>query len=261
MTDASTPPEATVETGDEIGPVHRRRRTAVRVLAWVGLALSVVLAIGILLGRTWLAGYVDDVFDTVDGAVANGSSVVALTTGRLEERVADLDGLVADLGTAAATATVPPAIAERATGIADRFGEIRDRWISVRARIDAALATLAQIDRALPFIELPGAAAEGLAALDQRIADIDANITSLRTGATARVGDVIAGASALRGAVDRVAEVGNRIQEGLAEVEDRVDRAKSTIDMVMWLTTALLLLLVGYVAVLNILLIRGYRRP
>lgn len=259
MTDESTTPEDDVV--DARVTEVRRGRSAVRIFAWVGLGLCLVLVLGILIGRTWLAGYVDDVFDTVDGAVANGSTVVAVTTGRLQERVADLDSLVADLRTSAATATVPPALAERATGLADRFAQIRDGWVSVRARIDAALATLAQIDRALPFIDLPPGPTEQLAALDQRIADIDANITSLRTGATARVGAVIDGATALRGAVDRVAEVGTRIEDGLAAVEDRLDRAHDTIDTIMWLTTATLVLLVGYVALLNVLLIRGYRRP
>ena len=259
MTDASTTPEELAAAAPD-EPRPGRRSSVVRVFAWIGLGLSVLLAIGILFGRTWIAGYVDDVFATVDGTVANGSTVVALTTGRLEERVADLDALVTDLGTTAATVTVPPAIAQRATGIADRFGQIRDGWVAVRARIDAALATLAQIDRALPFVDLPPGPTEQLAALDQRIADIDANISALRTGATARVGDILSGATALRGAVDRVTEVGTRIEEGLAAVEDRLDRAHDTIDTLMWLTTALLLLLVGYVALLNVLLIRGYRR-
>ncbi len=259
MTDQSTMAEDVV---DPAQPAEvRRGRSAVRILAWVGLGLCVALVLGILLGRTWLAGYVDDVFDTVNGTVARGSTVVAVTTGRLQERVADLDALVADLRTSAATATVPQALAERATGVADRFGQIRDGWVSVRARIDAALATLAQIDRALPFIDLPPGPTEQLAALDQRIADIDANITALRSGVASRVGDVIDGATALRGAVDRVADVGTRIEEGLAAVEDRLDRAHGTIDTIMWLTTAVLLLLVGYLALLNVLLIRGYRKP
>jgi hypothetical protein len=57
-----------------------------------------------------------------------------------------------------------------------------------------------------------------------------------------------------------VADAGTRIEEGLAAVEDRVDRAQGTVDMVMWLTTAVLLLLVAYVALPNWLLLRGYRR-
>jgi hypothetical protein len=82
----------------------------------------------------------------------------------------------------------------------------------------------------------------------------------VRTGASARVQAVVDGATGLRGAVDRVADAGTRIEEGLAAVEDRVDRAQANVDLVMWITTVVLLLLVAYVALLNWLLLRGYRR-
>jgi hypothetical protein len=256
MSDDEALPDPVVTTETGAG----RGRSAVRVFAIVGLVLSLVLAVGILLGRAWLADQVAGVFDSVDTAIGRGNTVVAVTTGRLQERVADIDALVVDLASVASTATVPTAIAERATSIADRFGEIRDGWVQVRARIDAALETLAQIDRALPFIDLPSGPTDELAALDQRLAEISANAASLRTGASARVQAVVDGATGLRGAVDRVADAGTRIEEGLAAVEDRVDRAQGTVDMVMWLTTAVLLLLVAYVALLNWLLLRGYRR-
>ena len=254
----ATTAEAPVVVAQDAPPPRRGR--AVRMFAWFGLGLCVVLALGILIGRGWVAGQVDDVFDTVDGAVGTGSTIVAQTTGRLEERVADLDTFLTDARAVAANASLPPALAERATTIADRFSEIRDGWVRIRARIDAALETLAQVDRALPFVDLPSGPTEELAALDQRIADIDANISAFRTGVTTRVSNVIEGATALRGAVDRVSEVGTRIETGLAAVEDRIDRAQATIETVMWLTTAVLIVLVGYVALLNVLIIRGYRR-
>jgi uncharacterized membrane protein YjfL (UPF0719 family) len=46
----------------------------------------------------------------------------------------------------------------------------------------------------------------------------------------------------------------------LTAVEDRIDRAQGTIDTVMWATTAVLLLLVGYVALLNVMVLRLTRR-
>jgi hypothetical protein len=253
------PPESVPTTPTDDAPAPRRGR-AVRVFAWIGLALTVVLAIGILLGRTWLAGYVDNVFDDVNGVVGTGSTIVAQTTGRLEERVNDLDTLITDASGIAATATVPRAIADRVSSLSDRFSQIRDGWVSIRAKIDSGLATLAQIDRALPFIDLAGGPADELAALDQRIAEIDTNLAAMRSGVTTRISDVVSGATALRGAVDRVADVGERLETRLAEVEDRIDRAQSSVDTVLWLTTVVLLLLVGYVGLLNVLLIRGYRR-
>jgi hypothetical protein len=243
-------------------PTRSRGRgdTGIRLFAIVGLFGCLVLAIGILIGRGWVSDQVGGVFASVDEAVAKGHTVVAVTTGRLEERVADLDTILTDISTVAETATVPAALAERAQTMADRFGQIRDGWVAIRARIDAALQTLAQVDRALPFIDLPAGPTEELAALDQRIAEIDTNIAGLRQGVAARVANVKAAATALRGAVERVTDVGNRIEAGLTTVEDRIDRAQGTIDTVMWLTTAVLLLLVGYVALLNVLLLRLTRR-
>ena len=43
-------------------------------------------------------------------------------------------------------------------------------------------------------------------------------------------------------------------------VQERIDRARSNVETLMWLTTAALLLLVAYIALLNYLLIRGYGR-
>ena len=256
MGDDEVAAQAVVTT--EIAP--SAGRSGVRIFAMVGLVLCLFLAIGILIGRSWLADQAAGVFDSIDTAIGRGNTVVAVTTGRLQERVADLDSLVADLSTTAATSAVPTVIAERATSIADRFNEIRDGWVQIRARIDAALETLAQVDRALPFIDLPAGPTEELAALDQRLAEINASVAQLRTGATAQVRAVVAGATGLRGAVDRVADAGTRIEAGLAEVEDRLDRAQGTVETVMWITTAVLLLLVGYVALLNWLLLRGYHR-
>ncbi|HYH92485.1 MAG TPA: hypothetical protein VD763_04935 [Candidatus Saccharimonadales bacterium] len=237
-----------------------RRRSGVEIFGMVGLVLCLLLAIAIIIGRSWVADQVDGVFDSVDDAVGRGTMVVAQTTGRLEERVADLDVLLTDATAAAGAVTVPPAIAERAAGIADRFGAIRDGWVAVRARIDAALATLAQIDRAIPFVDLPDGPTEELAALDQRITEIGQTVERLRGDARANVQGVVDGATALRGAVARVSEVGVRLGVGLAAVQDRIDRARDNVSLVLLLTTGGLLFLVGYVALLNGLLVRTGRR-
>jgi hypothetical protein len=236
-----------------------RGSSGVRWFGIVGLVFSIVLAIAILLGRGWLAAQVDGFFDSVDQGVGRASTVVAVATGRFDERLADLDTLVADAQAQVGAVTLPPALTQRVSDLADRFAQIRDGWVAIRARIDGVLETLAQLDRALPFIDLPTGPTDELAALDQRIAEIDASLTSLRTGATRRVQDVVDAATTLRGAVGRVSEVGVRLDTGLDAIGDRIDRARATIGTLMWLTTAGLLLLVGYVALLNVLIIRRPR--
>jgi hypothetical protein len=236
-----------------------RGSSAVRWFGIIGLVFSIILAIVIILGRGWLAGQVDGFFDSVDQAVGGASTVVATTTGRFDERLADLDTLVTDATAQVGAVTLPPALTDRVTNLADRFGQIRDGWVAIRARIDGVLVTLAQLDRALPFIELPTGPTEELAALDQRIVEIDTSLASLRTGATRRVQDVVDAATTLRGAVGRVSEVGVRIETALDAIGDRIDRARATVGMLLWVTTGVLLLLVGYIALLNILIIRRPR--
>ena len=244
-------------------PTRSRGRgdTGIRLFAIVGLFGCLVLAIGILIGRGWVSDQVGGVFASVDDAVATRSH------GRGgDDRTPRGAGRATWIPSSPTSRPWPRRRRSRRpspsapTKLADRFSQIRDGWVAIRARIDAALETLAQVDRALPFIDLPAGPTEELAALDQRIAEVDTNIAGLRQGVATRVANVKAAATALRGAVDRVTDVGTRIEAGLTAVEDRIDRAQGTIDTVMWLTTAVLLLLVGYVALLNVLLLRLTRR-
>ena len=154
-------------------PGTSRRRSGVRLFGIVGLVLCLVLVVGILIGRSWLAGQVDGVFDSLDQAVGRGTTIVVETNGRLQERVADLDTMLTDISSLPATASITKDIADRGAAIADRFSQIREGWVAIRARIDAALETLAQIDRAIPFVDLPTGPTEELAALDQRCAEIE----------------------------------------------------------------------------------------
>ena len=116
--------------------------------------------------------------------------------------MADIDALLAEVSSIAGNVSVPPSLAERASTIADRFSQIRDGWVAVRARIDAALETLAQLDRALPFVDLPTGPTEELAALDQRVAEIEANVARLRSGVSTTVQAIADGATGLRGVVN-----------------------------------------------------------
>ena len=237
-----------------------RGRSGVRIFGIVGLLLSLLLAIGVLAVRGWAADQVDGAFDSIDQAVGRGTTIVAQTNGRLQERVADLDALLTDLSGTALGSAVPAAVADRAASIAERFSEIRDGWVAARARIDAALETLAQLDAALPFVDLPPGPTEELAALDQRFLEIEDNVSRLRSRVTSTVQDVRDVVTAIRGAVVRVGEAGNGVEARLTAVQDRIDLARSNIESVMWITTAALLLFVAYIALLNYLLVRGYGR-
>ena len=101
-----------------------------------------------------------------------------------------------------------------------------------------------------------------LGALDARLQQFDDNLSRLREGGVAQaVRDrVVEGATNLRGTIGEVADLGGRIQTRLDQAQERLDQANSRLDGFLWIITIVLLLLVGYVAVLNGLVIWLARR-
>ena len=181
-------------------------------------------------------------FDTVDGAVGTGSTIVAQTTGRLEERVADLDTFLTDARAVAASAT-----RARRPWPSGRRPSPTGSARSATAGCASARASTPPWRRSPRSIARCPSSTCPTARPRSWPRSISASPTSTPTSrpsgpaSTTRVSNVVEGATALRGAVDRVSEVGTRIETGLAAVEDRIDRAQATIETVMWLTTAVLL--------------------
>jgi hypothetical protein len=239
---------------------RRRLRRFSQFIGWVGLIACIVLIAAILLGRGWISGRVGETFATIDDVLDRGTVVVNVATGRLEERLADIDTFVADASTVGENLTLPPALAARAATIVDRYGDIRDEFVAVRERIAAAYQTIQQLARLLPFVELPTGPSDALTRLDERVASFDAAISGLRTEAGATRARAVAAATAVRGVVDGIRGVTERIDTGIAEVRLRVDRANDNIDNVLWLVTIVLLIVVGYAAFLNGLIIFLARR-
>jgi hypothetical protein len=239
---------------------RRRLDIAARIIALIGLAVCVVLVVAILWARAWVDERVDGTFDTVDGAFDRATVVVNVAAGRLQERASDLDTFIADTSSLGSGANLPPALAERASSIATRFGEIRDELSNVRARIDSTLQAIENVSRFLPFVEVPSAPAEALAAFDERVASIDAAVSDLRSGVGATVERARVAATAVKGAIEGISGVTQRIQGGLDEVRAKAVAANQAIDGYVWFVTIILLILVAYIALLNILVLLLTRR-
>ena len=233
---------------------------AAEVFGWVGLVVSVVLAIAVLWAHGQIAGRVDETFASVDQALDRGTVAVTLASGRLQERVADLDTFITEATALDRASAVPAALAERADRIAERYSLIRDEYVAVRARIDSALATLQNVSRLLPGVEVGSGAAEALASLDERVASFDASLAGLRADARSTVERVATAVTSVRTGVDGVLGVTDRIGSGIQDVQARVAKANDTIDGFLWMITIVVLLVLAYVAALNGLVIRLARR-
>jgi hypothetical protein len=241
---------------------RRKTRAAAKVAGVVGLVVCAVLAIGVLIAHGWISDAVGGVFETADRQIERGSTIVELASDRVQERVTDIDDFIANVSAITPGANIPPALAARAATVADRYDAVRNQFAELRARVESGLETVRQVARLVPFIELPTLPTEELAALDARLQQFDDSVGRLREAGVASVAveRVVEGATNLRGAIDQVADLGDRIQTRLDEAQQRLDQANSRLDGFLWILTLILLLLVGYIAILNGLVIWLARR-
>ena len=269
---AATEPEATVAEPEATGAVpaaaqapergRRKTRAAAQAAGVLGLLVCAVLAIGVLIAHGWISDAIGGVFETADRQIERGSTIVELASDRVQERVTDIDDFIANVSAITPGANIPPALAARAATVADRYDAVRNQFAELRARVESGLETVRQVARLVPFIDLPTLPTEELAALDARLQQFDDSVSRLREAGVASVAveRVVEGATNLRGTIDQVADLGDRIQTRLDEAQQRLDQANSRLDGFLWILTLILLLLVGYIAILNGLVIWLARR-
>lgn len=236
---------------------RRKTRAAAQVLGVVGLVASAVLAVGVLLAHGWISDAIGGVFDTADRQIERGSTIVEIASDRVQERVSDIDDFITNLSAVTPGTNIPPALAERAAAVADRYDAVRNQFAELRARVETGLETVRQVARLVPFIDLPTLPTDELAALDARLQQFDDSVSRLREAGVASAARerIIEGATNLRGAIDQVAALGDRIQTRLDEAQQRLDQANARLDGFLWILTIVLLLLIVYIAILNGLVI------
>lgn len=231
-----------------------------QLLGFAGLLVCIVLAVGILLGRTWVGIAVGDGFTTVDTTISDGLASIDDAGTRLTDAGAALDQLTAQLGPLPASSPIPAAVAARITEIVDGVAPARDRFVDARSEAQAALRYLELVRRAAPDFQIPPGVSTALATADERRAAIDTALVTLRGAARASAGDVAAAATAMRQAVTGAADAATTLRGEVDGLRTSIVDIHASIDRVLWLGTAALLAIVGYVGLLNLLLIWLARR-
>jgi hypothetical protein len=233
-----------------------------QVLGFAGLLVSLALAVAILLGRSWIAVAVGDVFTTVDTTIASGLASVDDARERLTGGAGTLEELVADVGRLPATATIPAAVAARISQAVESYAPARDRYVEARTQAQAALRSLEAVSRVAPGVQVPTGVTAALAAADDRLVRLDSSLSGLRGAARATAGDVAAAATTLRDAVATAADTAGNLRTQVDDLRLRITDVHSGVDRVLWLGTGALLLVVGYVALLNAIIVwLARRRP
>jgi hypothetical protein len=233
-----------------------------QLLGFAGLLVCLALAIGLLLGRSFVSVAIGNVFTTVDTTIADGLASIDDATTRLSEGTGRLDELVGELGPLPATSPIPAAVAARVAGAVDSLGPARDRFADARNQARTALRILEATGRTVPEVAVPPGVATALDAADERLTRIDSALSGMRSSARATAGDVAAAATSLRDAVTSATDTARTLRGEVDGLRLRLVDVNVTIDRVLWLGTGALLAIVGYVALLNAIIVwLARRRP
>ena len=237
-----------------------KTRTGLQVLGFAGLLVCAVLAGGILVGRAWASDTVGQVFVSADGAITDGLATIDDAKARLAERVAPLDAAISQLSTAAATSPVPAAIAAQLSTVADGYAGARDRVVTARAQAASALQIARVASGVVPGFSVPPGIDAAVAAVDDRVTQLDAAVQGLRAAAVTRASDAVAAAQALRDRVTNVVDAASDVRAKVEGLQVTLTDVHRSVDTGLWLGSGALLVLVGYLALLNALIIWLARR-
>jgi len=267
---------------DAMRPNPRRRggkalRVIARVVGAIGVVVSVALAVGALVARGRVIDRVDEIAGKIDAGVAKGVGLFATVrkgVGGASARVRSLGDAARDAARegptdAEATLKRARALAEVAVGVQDEYREIRATYDEARAKVVSALDQLDALDEVLPAVSIPKGPREAIAALDEKVRTLDANLAELLLVSlpsedsvpmvmVARVAErVDKTAGAIDAVSGRLGDAMARLAILRAKIAMRVDAAKR---VVTWTSIALVLACL-YAAFLHGVLYRSGSRP
>ncbi|HEY4754297.1 MAG TPA: hypothetical protein VIH37_13500, partial [Candidatus Limnocylindrales bacterium] len=269
---AGSPAPEDGATADAGGETTRRDRvlgTAGQVVGVIGIVVFLALVVAVLLGRGWAVDRTDEFAGTVDGALAQGVTLVDTASTRVSE-VSGRVGAVVDAANALAANPNPaPGLSEALSAqlqpIQDRYLALRSTYTDVKTTVVSAFDRLQTLDRILPFISIPQGPVDALQAVDAKVQTIDANVSALfTTPGSGAVNAIAAGvatrASNLQTGLESITtnldDLSARITTLQAKVQDKADQAK----LMITLAAIVLMLLFVYLAFLHWVLFRASSR-
>jgi hypothetical protein len=218
-------------------PPRQRRRDRVlgtigQVVGIIGLVVCLVLAFGVILGRGWAVGTVDDVAAAAVAQVAKAEPLLSQASARVGE-ISGRVSTVADIAAGIAANPNPaPGVAEglrsALAGVSDRYQGLRSNYTDVRESLVSLGDRLQTLKRLVPGFSIPEGPTDALAALDARLREFDSNLTGF-IDIEPGEGPLSLAATAI---AERASEVNARIeglQGRLGDVEERVSALEARI--------------------------------
>jgi hypothetical protein len=253
----------------------RRRRVlgfTGQAVGVIGVVVSLALVVAVLLGRGWAVDRTDEAANTVNGALAQGVTLIDTASGRVSE-VSGRLGAVVDASSALATNPNPaPGLSAALTAqlqpIQDKYIALRSAYTNVKTTVVSAFDRLQTLDRLLPFISIPQGPVDTLTALDAKFQDIDAKVSDLfTTPGSGAVNAIAAGiatrATNLQSSLENVTTTLDDVSARVTTLQSNVQTKADQVKLMTTLAAIVLMLLFVYLAFLHVVLFRAssrYRR-
>jgi hypothetical protein len=248
-----------------VSPERPKLGRSLQVVGVMGLIASLLIIVVIWLARGWAVGQVDSVVDTLDTGLARAATVATTAADRIDTTAQGV-GEFADVASGAASAgpSLPTAVGEaigtRLSAVADRYRSFRSTYGDLRERVVSAIDTLQSIERFVPMLSVPQEPIDALAAIDEKVQELDATVTDLvsTVGSGSLTSDTAAelaskandAEAALTASSTRVRSVTGTIDTLQADVAN----AGSTASSVLTIVALVITVLAAYIAALHVAL-------
>jgi methyl-accepting chemotaxis protein len=202
-------------------------------LAVIGIVISVALIVGIWMGRGAVNSELASISAGIDGRLQRVDAALDQLSRRLERAQGRVDGastVAMKLGEGpVADGPLADALRETTDQLADDYADMRDSFATAREGINAASDLLDWVRQRFPMLPIPRLPGDLVQALDQRLTELNASVTQLRTelstrqGPVERLGDRVG--AALNNVATKIGEVASQVRS----VQARINDARTTL--------------------------------
>jgi hypothetical protein len=267
---ATQPQAAPVAAAPQSAPARRKRDrilgTAGQVVGIVGIVVCLLLIVGVVFGRGWAVGTVDDVSAAVDAQIARTGPLLD----KAQSAVGEVSGRVSTVADIASGIAANPApggdlaqtLRSALAGLSERYQGLRQGYADVRETVVSLIDRLQTLDRLVPGFSVPQGPVDALATFDARVKEFDAKVNDLITiepgegplnQAAGRISDAATGIDTkLQGVQAGIGDVEVKI----AELRVKLSDAAGTVKLGITLGTIRAILLLLYLVLLHWVLFR-----
>jgi hypothetical protein len=255
----------------DLAPPRRRSWLAValQVAAAIGAVLCLTVIVATWFGRSLAVQGVDDVAGTVDTGIQRAITATETVGTRLDTASAEVAEVVSNANEVASNPiTADPVVF---TGLSDRvdqfaagYQRLRVAYADIRENVASAMASLRQVARFVPGVDVPAAPGDRLANIDSNVRSLDDAVAAIRPAGlaataparSAAASAIATKATSIQGAIDRTAALVDGLSADLKGVQATASNAAGGVRNVLLMAALAISILFVWVLLLNLALWR-----